>query len=63
MFVVMVCLIGIVYIYMVVDSLKVKVKDMNVMFKVEINGFSGVKNVLMKEEIENVIVIIVVVDK
>lgn len=41
--VVIVCLIGIVYIFMVVDVFKEKVKELGVDIKVEINGLSGIK--------------------
>lgn len=61
--VVIVCFIGIVYIYMVEDVLKKKVKEMGVDIKVEINGLEGIKNCLIVEDIVCVDGVIVVVDK
>lgn len=48
---------------MVVESLNKMVENKGVLIKVEINGLVGVKNKFIKDEIENVICIIVVVDK
>ncbi|MBM7702169.1 PTS fructose transporter subunit IIABC [Metabacillus iocasae] len=57
------CPTGIAHTYMAADSLKAKAKEMNIAFKVETNGSSGVKNALTKEEIENATTIIVAADK
>lgn len=57
------CLVGIVYIYFVVEVLEKGVVVLGFEIKVEINGLIGVKNSLSVEEIECVEVIVVVCDK
>lgn len=60
--VVMVCLMGVVYIFMVVEVLEIEVCKCGDWIKVEICGFVGVKNMLIVEEIVQVDVVIIVVD-
>lgn len=57
------CPTGIAHTFMAADALKAKAKEMNVQFKVETNGSSGVKNELTAEEIEKATAIIVAADK
>lgn len=57
------CFIGIVYIFMVEEVLKIVVKKLNVEIKVEINGVFGVENVIMLEDLKDIYGVIIVVDK
>lgn len=56
-------MVGVVYIYFVVEVFEKGVVELGYYIKVEINGFIGVKNSLSDEEIVKVDVIIVVCDK
>lgn len=60
--VVMVCLIGVVYIFMVVEVIEIEVKKCGWWVKVEMCGFVGVGNVIILEEVVEVDLVIVVVD-
>ncbi|GGH78598.1 PTS system fructose-specific IIC component [Pullulanibacillus pueri] len=57
------CPTGIAHTYMAADALKAKAKALNIDFKVETNGSTGVKNRLTADEIENATAIIVAADK
>ncbi len=57
------CPTGIAHTYMAADSLKAKAKELNISFKVETNGSSGVKNELTVEDIAKADAIIVAADK
>lgn len=57
------CPTGIAHTYMAADALKAKAKEMNIDFKVETNGSTGVKNALTQEEIDEAVAIIVAADK
>lgn len=48
---------------MAADALKAKAKEMNIDFKVETNGSTGVKNALTQEDIDEAVAIIVAADK
>lgn len=56
------CLVGIVYIYMVVENLEKVGKVVGVEVKVEIYGFIGIENELIVKDIEEVVGVIIVVD-
>ncbi|MFS0821207.1 fructose-specific PTS transporter subunit EIIC [Bacillus sp. 1P02SD] len=57
------CPTGIAHTYMAADALKAKAKEMNIDFKVETNGSTGVKNALTPEDIDEAVAIIVAADK
>ncbi|WP_449538183.1 PTS fructose transporter subunit IIABC [Ferdinandcohnia sp. Marseille-Q9671] len=57
------CPTGIAHTYMAADALKAKAKEMNIDFKVETNGSTGVKNALTQADIEEAEAIIVAADK
>ncbi|KFN02679.1 PTS fructose transporter subunit IIC [Bacillus clarus] len=57
------CPTGIAHTYMAADSLKAKATELGIAIKVETNGSTGVKNGLMKEDIERATAIIVAADK
>lgn len=60
--VVIVCLIGVVYIFMAVEVIEIEVKKCGWWVKVEICGFVGVGNVIIFEEVAAVDLVIVAVD-
>jgi len=57
------CPTGIAHTYMAADALKAKAKEMDIDFKVETNGSTGIKNALTAEEIADADAIIVAADK
>lgn len=57
------CPTGIAHTYMAADALKAKAKEMEIDFKVETNGSTGIKNELTAEEIAEADAIIVAADK
>jgi len=57
------CPTGIAHTYMAADALKAKAKELNIDFKVETNGSTGIKNELTKDEINRAAAIIVAADK
>ncbi len=57
------CPTGIAHTYMAADALKAKAKEMDIDFKVETNGSTGIKNALTAEEIAEADAIIVAADK
>lgn len=57
------CPTGIAHTYMAADALKAKAKEMDIDFKVETNGSTGIKNALTAEEIAEADAIIVASDK
>ncbi|MGE7878621.1 PTS fructose transporter subunit IIABC [Peribacillus muralis] len=57
------CPTGIAHTYMAADALKAKAKEMEIDFKVETNGSTGIKNALTAAEIAEADAIIVAADK
>ncbi|MGL4521019.1 MAG: fructose PTS transporter subunit IIA, partial [Bacilli bacterium] len=57
------CPTGIAHTYMAADALKQKAEEMNIGFKVETNGSTGIKNALTADEIARATAIIVAADK